>query len=227
VFQRTISSRTFFVSLLAIVLVAACVRIAFPTADPPWRTTVGVIWHDEGAWTHNARNRALFGEWVTDNWNPLYIAPVFTGLEFAAFRTFGVGLWQARSVSMRAGVAAVLLLGLAVRRMGGPAAGLVAAGLLATNYVWVMYSRAALMEAAMVAFMVASFYAWVRAERQPGWGWPLPPARCSPTSRRPRQCPSSPPWPSWPSRPSPKTGGRQLCGTGVACGRARGDAPRS
>jgi 4-amino-4-deoxy-L-arabinose transferase-like glycosyltransferase len=164
------SSRTFLVSLLAVVVIATVVRVAFPTADPPWRTTVGVIWHDEGAWTHNARNRALFGTWATDNWNPLYIAPVFTGLEYAAFRAFGVGLWQARSVSMLAGIASVLLLGLAVRRTGGRAAGLVAAGLLATNYVWVMYSRAALMEAAMVAFMVASFYAWVRAGRQPGWG---------------------------------------------------------
>ena len=89
--------------IAAAVVLAALLRGLFPTADPPWRTTVGVVWHDEGAWTHNARNRALFGQWVTDNWNPLYIAPVFTGLEYGAFRAFGVGLWQARSVSMLGG----------------------------------------------------------------------------------------------------------------------------
>ena len=50
-----------------------------PHRRSPWRTTVGVVWHDEGAWTHNARNQALWGTWQTDNWNPLYIAPVFTG----------------------------------------------------------------------------------------------------------------------------------------------------
>lgn len=162
--------RRFGLGLALVVLLGAALRVAYPTADPPWRTTVGVVWHDEGAWTHNARNRALWGTWITDDWNPLYVAPVFTGLEYAAFSAFGVGLWQARSVSMAAGILSVWLLGLAVARLGGRTAGLVAAGLLATNYVWVMYSRAALMEATMVAFMVASFYAAVRAREQPAWG---------------------------------------------------------
>jgi 4-amino-4-deoxy-L-arabinose transferase-like glycosyltransferase len=165
-----VSSRRFALTLAAIVVLAALLRGLFPTADPPWRTTVGVVWHDEGAWTHNARNRALWGTWVTDNWNPMYIAPVFTGLEYAAFSAFGVGLWQARTVSMAAGVLSVWLLGLAVARLGGRTAGLIAAGLLATNYVWVMYSRAALMEATMVAFMVASFCSAVRAQDRPAWG---------------------------------------------------------
>src|SRR5215211_1234819 len=86
--------------LLALTFVlAAAVRLVFPAADPPWHTTVGVVWHDEGAWVHNARNKALFGAWSLDAWNPMYIAPVFTALEYASFRTFGVGLWQARLVS--------------------------------------------------------------------------------------------------------------------------------
>ena len=59
---------------LAIAILAAVLRGLYPTADPPWRTTVGVVWHDEGAWTHNARNRALWGTWRTDDWNPLYVA---------------------------------------------------------------------------------------------------------------------------------------------------------
>lgn len=164
------SARTFGVGLAGLVLLAAVLRGVFPTADPPWRTTVGVVWHDEGAWTHNARNKALWGTWTTDAWNPMYVAPVFTGLEYAAFSAFGVGLWQARSVSMVAGVVSVWLIGLAVARLGGRGAGLAAAGLLSTNYVWVMYGRAALMEATMVAFMVASFYAAVRAIERPSWG---------------------------------------------------------
>ena len=121
--------------LVGALILAALLRGIFPTADPPWKTTVGVVWHDEGAWTHNARNRALFGVWQTDNWNPLYIAPVFTALEYASFATFGVGTWQARLVSEAAGCAAVLLLGLGVARIGGAAAGVMAALLLATNYV--------------------------------------------------------------------------------------------
>ena len=102
-------SRRFPGLLAGIVLIAAVLRGAFPTADPPWRTTVGVVWHDEGAWVHNARNRALFGAWRVDEWNPLFIAPVFTGFEYLSFRTFGVGLWQARVVSEVAGVISTLV----------------------------------------------------------------------------------------------------------------------
>src|SRR5437764_572576 len=160
-----------FRSLLAAILVAAAVlRTILPTADPPWRSTVGVVWHDEGAWTHNARNKALYGAWVQDQWNPVYIAPVFTGLEYASFAAFGVGVRQARLVSEAAGVISVLLLALGVRRIGGNAAGVIAGALLAINYVYVMYDRAAIMEALMAAFIVASWYCSTRVERTPAFG---------------------------------------------------------
>jgi 4-amino-4-deoxy-L-arabinose transferase-like glycosyltransferase len=164
------TDRRFWWTLAAIVLLAAILRGLFPAADPPWRSTVGVVWHDEGAWTHNARNKALYGAWVQDQWNPVYVAPVFTGLEYAAFEAFGVGLRQARLVSELAGLLSVLLLALGVRRIAGNPAGLFAGALLATNYVYVMYDRAAIMEAPMTAFIVASWYSVARAERQPQWG---------------------------------------------------------
>jgi hypothetical protein len=182
----------FAASLTAIVLLAIALRGLFPAADPPWRSTVGVVWHDEGAWVHNARNKALFGGWRQDEWNPVFIAPVFTALEYASFKVFGVGVRQARLVSGAAGLISVILLALGVRRLagagalapptraadaGGPApptraaaAGLIAGALLATNYVYVMYNRAAIMEALMAAFLVASWYCSTRAEREPGWG---------------------------------------------------------
>jgi 4-amino-4-deoxy-L-arabinose transferase-like glycosyltransferase len=167
---ETMSGRQFAGWLTAIVLLAVILRGLFPTADPPWVTTVGVVWHDEGAWTHNARNQALFGQWSTDAWNPLYIAPVFTGLEYASFATFGVGTWQARLVSEVTGCLSVMLLALGVRRSAGREAGLIAGALLATNYVYVMWNRAALMEASMVAFMVFAWYCYVRAQTRPIWG---------------------------------------------------------
>lgn len=166
-----ISPRRFAAALAIVVLLAATLRGLFPAADPPWRTTVGIVWHDEGAWVHNARNKALFGQWRLDEWNPGFIAPVFTGLEYVSFSVFGVGLRQARLVSQSAGVLSVLLLGLGVARVAGRRAGLVAAALMATAYVHVMYSRAALMEASMVAWLVAAWYALARAERAPAWAF--------------------------------------------------------
>jgi 4-amino-4-deoxy-L-arabinose transferase-like glycosyltransferase len=156
--------------LVAIMAVGIAMRVVFPTADPPWNPTVGVVWHDEGAWVHNARNRALWGTWATDAWNPMFIAPVFTFLEYLSFAAFGVGVWQARLVSQLAGAASVLLLALATRRIAGPLAGAIAGALVATNYVYVMYNRAAIMEATMVAWMIAAWYCYVRAQERPIWG---------------------------------------------------------
>ena len=166
----TLTARGFAGWILAIAVLGLALRLVFPTADPPWATTVGIVWHDEGAWVHNARNMALFGRWSEDEWNPMYIAPVFTGLEYLSFAIFGVGLWQARLLSELAGAASVVLLACGVRRIAGREAGVIAAALVATNYVYVMWNRAALMEASMVAFMVAAWYCYVRAQTRPFWG---------------------------------------------------------
>ncbi len=165
-------SRTrFAAALLLIVLVAAGARFVYPTADPPARPGVGIVWHDEGAWVHNARNRALFGAWTLDEWNPMYVTPVLTGLEYVSFRLFGVGLRQARLVPELLGILSVLLIGLGVARSSGRVAGLLASALLATNFVYVMYTRAATIEGTMVALLVVAWYAYTRADRSPAWGF--------------------------------------------------------
>nr|AHZ45621.1 dolichyl-phosphate-mannose-protein mannosyltransferase [uncultured bacterium] len=158
------------VAWVVVAVLAAALRGLFPTADPPWRATVGVVWHDEGAWTHNARNRALWGTWRTDDWNPMYVAPVFTGLEYASFATFGVGTWQARLVPMTLGVVAVLALGWGVARVGGRRAGIAASLLLATNFVATSYDRAAIMEGPMSAAIVIGWWAFARAQAHPAFG---------------------------------------------------------
>jgi 4-amino-4-deoxy-L-arabinose transferase-like glycosyltransferase len=154
-----------------VLLVAAVLRGLFPAADPPWEATVGIVWHDEGAWVHNARNRALFGAWRLDAWNPMFIAPVFTVLEYASFANFGTGIRQARLVPEVLGFLSVLLLGLGLARVAGRRAGLIGAALLATNYVYVMWNRAALMEGPMTAFMVASWYCYARTDSSARWAW--------------------------------------------------------
>src|SRR5262249_50919317 len=160
-------SRTFVTALVGLVALGAVLRAMFPAADPPWRTSVGVVWHDEGPWVHNARNKALFGVWSLDKWNPMYIAPVFTGLEYLSFEAFGVGVRQARVVPAATGIVSVLLLSLGIGRLAGRHAALAAAALLATNYVYAMWNRAALMEGPMSAFMRVAGYCAVRAGTSP------------------------------------------------------------
>ena len=149
------------------------------TSDPPTHAATGIVWHDEGPWVHNARNRALWGTWRTDEWNPVFLTPVFTALEYVSFEAFGVGTWQARMVPVVSGLAAVLLIGLGLAAASGIRAGLIGASLLATNYVFVMWNRAALMESTMTAFIVASWTATSSlsvdprsaSSRAPQWCW--------------------------------------------------------
>ena len=170
-------SRGRFVALALLVLVAGGVlRTLWLRADPP-TTSVGVVWHDEGAWVHNARNRALWGVWRTDNWNPVYVAPVFTALEYGAFATLGVGTWQARVVPVVSGMVALvaLMAGLSVlwgRTDAGAGRRVALAGgaLLAANFTWVMWNRAALMESTMTAFIVLAWAAYALGRRNPAWG---------------------------------------------------------
>jgi len=152
-------------------LLGAALRLVWLTADPPAHGAVGIVWHDEGAWAHNARNRALWGTWRTDAWNPVFVAPVFPALEYVAFLQFGVGTWQARLVPVASGLFAVAALAMGVWAAGGKRAAIVGAWLLATNYVFVMWNRAALMESTMTAFIVAGWAAYAMTRWRPAFGY--------------------------------------------------------
>ena len=159
--------RSFIPVLLIVLAVAAAVRCAWLTADPPTSPPVGIVWHDEGAWVHNARNRVLWGVWRTDEWNPVFVTPVFTALEYGAFRALGVGTWQARTVPVVSGLFAVAMLAAGLAALAGRRAALIGATLLATNFVFVMWNRAALMESTMTALIVTGWAAYAIAERRP------------------------------------------------------------
>lgn len=162
--------RRFLAGLSIVLVLATALRAAYPTADPPWQTSVGITWHDEGAWVHNARNKVLWGAWSTDRWNPMYLTPVFSALEYAAFEALGVGQWQARTVSAGMGLLAIVFVAFGAAACANRRAGLVAAALFASNYAWVQWNRAALMEATMVAFIAISWSAYALAGRRPVWG---------------------------------------------------------
>ncbi len=156
--------------MLAAFAVALILRGVWLTADPPTQEPVGIVWHDEGPWVHNARNRVIWGVWRTDNWNPVFVAPVFMAMEYTAFRLFGVGTWQARTVPLASGLLAIAALGVGLAAAAGRRAALAGVWLLSTNFVFVMWNRAALMESTMTAFIVVAWAAYALAQRRPLWG---------------------------------------------------------
>ena len=168
----TMSRRRYLLLAVLILAGAGLLRSLWLRADPP-NTSVGIVWHDEGAWVHNARNAALWGTWRTDNWNPVFIAPVFTALEYGAFRAFGVGTWQARTVPVASGLLAIIALmaGLhAATRQHSERTALVGGAVLAVNFTWVAWNRAALMESTMTMFIVVAWAAYAMSARRPLWG---------------------------------------------------------
>ena len=170
-------------------------RTLWLRADPPVTGSVGIVWHDEGVWVHNARNKVLWGAWRTDEWNPVFIAPVFTGLEYASFRLTGVGIWQARLVPVVSGLISVLMLAAGLNALAGRRAAALGAVLLATNYVYVMWNRAALMESTMTSFIVVAWASYAMAERRAAWGVLAGTAAVLAWFSRPPPRSSSPRWP--------------------------------
>ncbi len=161
------SRRVFVLVLIGVLAVGTLLRVLWLTADPPTHATVGIVWHDEGPWVHNARNRVLWGVWRTDNWNPVFITPVFTALEYVAFALAGVGTWQARTVPVASGLIAIVALAIGLRALAGTRASVIGAVLLATNYVFVMWNRAALMESTMTALIAVGWAAYAVGARRP------------------------------------------------------------
>ncbi len=70
-------------------------------ADPPsdfsWS---GGYFADEGFWSHNARNAALFGNPVLDEWDARIVSPVFARVQQFLFNLFGVGFIQVRLIGV-------------------------------------------------------------------------------------------------------------------------------
>ena len=114
------------------------------------RRRSGITWHDEGPWVHNARNKALFGHVVARPVEPRCIwRRSSQGSSTRRLRPSASALWQARLVSGGHGArlgGRCSALELRRRRRAAERASWRGA-LLATNYVYVMWNRAALMEA--------------------------------------------------------------------------------
>jgi 4-amino-4-deoxy-L-arabinose transferase-like glycosyltransferase len=160
---------------LALVLVAAALlRCQHIKADPPLilpqvSGSAG-IYFDEGIYCHNARNRILFGRWVTDEWNPLVYNAPLTLIYFLCFKLFGISIVTVKAVNILFGLLGILLFHAGLRRYlaGAPALGLTA--LFACDFYWLMYNRIGLLENFSTLCFLLGFYLFLRSEEK---RWPV------------------------------------------------------
>jgi hypothetical protein len=171
---RAVSAWKKWAGLGLILIVAALLRSQYIAADPPTilpqiSGSAG-IYFDEGIYCHNARNKILFGKWITDEWNPLVYNAPLTLIYYLAFRMFGISIVTVKAVNIIFGLLGILLFHAGLRRYitAGPALALTT--LFAFDFYWLMYNRLGLLENFSALCFLLGFYLFVRSEEK---RWPV------------------------------------------------------
>jgi 4-amino-4-deoxy-L-arabinose transferase-like glycosyltransferase len=156
--------------LLLFILGAAAVgRFLDLRADPPLDGARDLSLSTDGAWYAGAALERARGR--SGGEGGPYDRPIFTALVSAATRVVGPSGLAAALVSAVAGLLTIALTASLARRLHGPEAGLLAGGLLAADYGFLIYSRAPNVygPAALVAAGVLHALAPAEASGRPGW----------------------------------------------------------
>ncbi|MHB8094776.1 MAG: glycosyltransferase family 39 protein [Candidatus Aminicenantales bacterium] len=158
--------------LLLILVLAAALRLPHIKADPPVLLAnisgSAGIYFDEGIYCHNARNKILFGRWITDEWNPLVYNAPLTLLYYLVFRVFGISIVAVKLLNIFFGLAAILIFHAGIRRFLPFREASPVTALLAFDYCWTMYNRIGLLENFSALCFVSSLYFFLRiGDRKP------------------------------------------------------------
>jgi hypothetical protein len=133
-------------------------RFAFLDADPIYEHWLGYI-TDEGRWTEQARNLALFGTLNPHDLSFLHLlfAPLFQALTFVSFSLFSVDFFSARIVCALSGSALLLAVLWFFRNRITLEAQLFIAAALATQSDLLFLSRVAIPEMAAIIWEFLAF----------------------------------------------------------------------
>lgn len=149
--------------LAALVLVVAIATL--------WLANMGhrALQHpDEGRYAEIAREMVTTGDWLTPRLNGLKYfekPPLQYWLTAAAFEAFGIDEWTARLWPALGGLVAVLVIGWAGTRLGGPALGWSASLALAGTFWQVALSQIVTLDALLSCLLAIGFASFVVAQR--------------------------------------------------------------
>ncbi|MGB7296255.1 MAG: glycosyltransferase family 39 protein, partial [Candidatus Aminicenantales bacterium] len=153
------SKRNGFIIVIFLLILAS--RLVNLGADPPVNLSPsGGLFGDESALAHNARNKILFGQWMSDDWNPIVYNPILNILEYLSFSLLGVGLRQLRLVNVVSIAISFLLFWTVLKRNSGRRVAVMSVLLLGFNYVFAMYNRLGLNDTFLVLPMALTLFFW-------------------------------------------------------------------
>ncbi|MBK9991083.1 MAG: glycosyltransferase family 39 protein [Verrucomicrobia bacterium] len=127
---------------------------------------------DEGRYAEIAREMLVSGDWVTPRLNDVYYfekPPLVYWATAASMAMFGQNAWAARLPNALLALGGVLLTYAATRRMHGRDAGLAAAIVLATSFLFCVLGRILILDMAVSVFMSGALFCFILGVReQPG-----------------------------------------------------------
>jgi Dolichyl-phosphate-mannose-protein mannosyltransferase len=154
-------ARKEWLALGLILIVAAMLRVQHIKADPPALIPAisgsAGVYFDEGIYCHNARNKILFGRWITDEWNPIVYNAPLTLLYFLTFKLFGISIVTVKALSILLGLCGIMLFFIGLRTYLGPPHALGLTALFALDFYGMMYNRIGLLENFSSLCFLASF----------------------------------------------------------------------
>ncbi len=143
--------------LILIFAVAFGVRFIHLDADPPAAMDLHFI-SDEGWWVHNARNKALFGEWILDDFNQsLLVSPPFCLGTWLSYRFLGVSLASSRVAAAVSGFIATILLFFILKKKSPDASKMMGTLLLGAGFAFTCFNRMAFVESTAFMFVLLSW----------------------------------------------------------------------
>jgi len=117
---------------------------------------------DIGYYAHNARNKALFGKWLMDDYNLIFATPLYSYFTYLSFKIFGVGFWQINLVSAVSGCFTLIFVyRIAKEITKDKKFAVIATFIYGVNNIIVGYNRAGLTESLMFLFISGSLYFWL------------------------------------------------------------------
>jgi 4-amino-4-deoxy-L-arabinose transferase-like glycosyltransferase len=163
-------NKTLYILAVLLFLFFLALRIVHLTADPPATLSMSAgPYGDPGGYSHNARNKALFGQWVLDELNPMYHTLIPHFMTYLSFKLFGVGIIQMNLVPLFFCCLLLILVALMVKRMFNSSMALIAFSFLGINYLFIMFSRIANRVMPMIFFLVLSLFFLQKGLREKKW----------------------------------------------------------
>ena len=151
-------------------LFLACLLVRLTALDadpPPWLSWSTGLYTDEGFYTLDARHEALFGTAAPGDFHDRLLSPLLSVLHQGVFSLFGIGVVQARLLSVFFGLMTVGVFWLGLRRAWGEKTADFGALFLGLAPPFALYNRLALQETPTVFWLVLAFTLWVYGARRP------------------------------------------------------------